>query len=112
MEYLIVAGLAGICPDWWPWGPRRFREREGPIVTLPDPPPGGPDPLPPGVGRWGAWTSVSGLLCGAGGVAAWLALGPGLGGDNSLFAPVVTGFLGGTTAGWLVGSVRDLASPG
>jgi hypothetical protein len=79
-----------------------------PIVTGdPAPDPDGPDPVRTGTRFGGLSTLVTGLLCGAGGAASWLVLGPALGGD-SLLEPVVTGFLGGTTTRWVANSVREL----
>jgi hypothetical protein len=108
---LIIAILAGICPDWWP---RRPHWPGRPPIWWPWPPPpppvgpGDPDPILPGRPRPEPWTLISGILCGVGGAIAWLVVGREFGGDGSFLLPAVTGFLGGTTAGWLVDSARDL----
>ena len=106
---LIVAIIAGICPDWWPRWPKRppkwwwWR-------PPPPPGPGDPDPILEQIKpQPDPWTGLGGLLCGVGGAIAWVVLGREFGGDGSLLAPVVIGFLGGTTMGWLVDSARDLS---
>lgn len=105
---LIVAILAGICPDWWPFGPRR-RLWPRPIPPIPPrPDPGDPPPILPQAPGPDPWTALGGILCGAGGAIAWLAVGPEFRAEGSLLAPVIIGFLGGTAAGWAVDSARDL----
>ena len=130
---LIVAILAGICPDWWPWGRQRRWPRWPPIpipipIPLPRPEPG-PDPSPidgkpqpdpwiegkPQPDPWieskprpDPWILIGGILCGAGGAVAWLAVGREFGDSGSILVPAVSGFLGGTTAGWAVDSVRNM----
>jgi hypothetical protein len=120
---LIIAILAGICPDWWPWGRgKRPRWRNWPPIPFPIPEPRpGPDPSPmagpvepvpwrPTDARpvSDPWTLIGGIACGLGGAIAWVAVGREFGDDGSILVPAITGFLGGTTAGWAVDSVRDM----
>ena len=82
---LIIAILAGICPDWWP---RRWPPRPGG---------GGPQPDP--------WRFVGGIAGAVGGGLAWTTLGASYGNDGGLTAPVIIGLLGGTAALWLVDAI-------
>ncbi|HEX8365171.1 MAG TPA: hypothetical protein VF603_07805 [Allosphingosinicella sp.] len=107
---IVVAFLAGLCPDWWPF-PRWWRKKWW--WPWPPPPPplrdeGSPHPEPwrPGPEPW---DFVGGLISGAGGAVAWVVIGPDLGREGSLLAPVVLGFLGGVAASWLVDAVGSLA---
>lgn len=102
MEFLILAILAGICPDWWP-RPRRWPR---PWPWPPQPGPGNPIPLPDPPRPY--WPLLTGILCGVGGGLAWIGLGDELGRNGSLFAPIAVGFLGGTAVGWAVDSVGEL----
>lgn len=103
---IVVAFLAGICPDWWPF-PRWWRKK----WWWPWPPPGprpdeGPLPEP-----WGPlpdpWSLIGGLLAGAGGAVSWVVLGGDFGREG-LLAPVVLGFLGGVATSWLVDAAGSL----
>ena len=108
MDLLILAILAGICPDWWPrprWPWPWPWPWPGPI-RQPEPIPGDPIPIPDPPRPY--WPLLSGIVCGAGGGLAWLGLGAEFGRDGALLAPIAIGFLGGTAAGWALDSVRSL----
>ena len=83
---LMIAILAGICPDWWP---RRFPPRGG----------GGTGPQPD------PWRIFGGVIGAIGGALAWLTLGGRYGNDGGLAAPLIIGLLGGTAALWLADAI-------
>ena len=83
---LIIATLAGICPEWWP---RRFPPRGGGG--------GGPQPDP--------WRLVGGIVGAIGGAIAWIALGGAYEAGSDLIAPAIVGLLGGTAALWLLDAI-------
>lgn len=104
---LVIAILAGISASClppiarrWYWETQSFTP---PLPKPDDPRPNGPLPDP--------WVLVGGLLAGAGGALAWIALGDSFAGEGRLLPPVVLGFLGGIAAVWLVDSVRNLSRP-
>lgn len=103
---IVVAFLAGICPDWWPF-PRWWKKK----WRWPPPPPPRPDEGP-SPELWGPhpepWDFLGGLISGAGGAIAWVVIGSEFGRESGLWGPVVLGFLGGVATSWLVDAAGSL----
>ena len=112
MSFMIVAILAGICPDLWRW---HWRPPPFPFPIPPDPiiPPDPvipPDPIKPPPDE--PWPIIGGIVGGVGGAIAWIALGADYAQPGSLVAPLVLGLLGGTAALWLLDCVASLVKRG